>query len=40
MWAGVAVMGVLLVYLALRGPKGSDLANADEAEPTETVAVR
>ncbi|MGW5265266.1 MFS transporter [Microbispora sp. NPDC004025] len=40
MWAGVAVMGVLLVYVALRGPKGSDLANADEAETTETVAVR
>ncbi|MEV4295204.1 MFS transporter [Microbispora rosea] len=40
MWAGAAVMGVLLVYVALRGPKGSDLAIADEAETTETVAVR
>ncbi len=37
MWAGVAVMGVLLAYVALRGPKGSDLAIADEAE---TVAVQ
>ncbi len=33
-------MGVLLVYVALRGPKGSDLAIADEAGTTETVAVR
>ncbi|WP_307825591.1 MFS transporter [Microbispora corallina] len=40
MWAGVAVMGVLLVYVALRGPKGSDPAIADETETTETVAVR
>ncbi|MEN3539312.1 MFS transporter [Microbispora sp. ZYX-F-249] len=40
MWAGVAVMGALLVYVALRGPKGADLAVADEAETTETVAVR
>ncbi|GAB3141723.1 MFS transporter [Microbispora hainanensis] len=29
-----------LVHVALRGPKDSDLAIADEAETTETVAVR
>ncbi|WP_327370396.1 MFS transporter [Streptomyces sp. NBC_01217] len=41
MWAGVAVMGVLLVYIALRGPKTSaPAASPDEAEPTETVAAR
>ncbi len=40
MWAGVAVMGMLLVYLALRGPKGSGPAVTDEAEVTEAVAVR
>ncbi|WP_210583412.1 MFS transporter [Streptomyces sp. GESEQ-35] len=40
MWAGVAVMGVLLIYVALRGPKGSDRATTDEAETTETVTVR
>ncbi|MEU6742706.1 MFS transporter [Streptosporangium sandarakinum] len=40
MWAGVAVMGVLLAYVALRGPKSSNLAIADEAETAETVAVQ
>ncbi|GAB3561809.1 MFS transporter [Amycolatopsis endophytica] len=40
MWAGVAVMGVLLVYVALRGPKGTRPAITDEAEPTDTVALR
>jgi len=40
MWAGVAVMGVLLVYVALRGPKGSDPALTDETKTTETIAVR
>ncbi|MEV7869675.1 MFS transporter [Streptomyces sp. NPDC088124] len=39
MWAGVAVMGALLVYVALRGPKGSGLATADESETTEAVTV-
>ncbi|GAA0267786.1 MFS transporter [Actinomadura nitritigenes] len=41
MWAGVAVMAVLLVYIALRGPKNTAPAAApDEAEDTETVAAR
>ncbi|WP_406421759.1 MFS transporter [Streptomyces sp. NBC_00873] len=41
MWAGVAVMGVLLVYIALRGPKNATPAAAsDEAEDIETVAAR
>ncbi|CCK25599.1 integral membrane transport protein [Streptomyces davaonensis JCM 4913] len=40
MWAGVAVMGVLLVYVAVHGPKGSAPAATDEAETAETVAVR
>ncbi|MGO4754772.1 MFS transporter, partial [Streptomyces sp. 2MCAF27] len=40
MWAGVAVMGVLLVYIALRGPKGTAPAIADETETTQTVAAR
>ncbi|MGX1540896.1 MFS transporter [Streptomyces adustus] len=40
MWAGVAAMGVLLVHVALRGPKGSDLATADEAQTAKTVTVR
>ncbi|MFE2941522.1 MFS transporter [Streptomyces sp. NPDC059255] len=39
MWAGTAVMGMLLIYIALRGPKGSDLAVADEPETDEAVAV-
>lgn len=39
MWAGVAVMGVLLVYIVLRGPKNAPSAAApDKAEDTETVA--
>ncbi|MGW0769105.1 MFS transporter [Streptomyces sp. NPDC002676] len=39
MWVGVAVMGVLFVYIALRGPKNATPAAAsDEAEDTETVA--
>jgi EmrB/QacA subfamily drug resistance transporter len=41
MWAGVAVMGVLLVYIALRGPKDATPAAAsDEAENTDTAAAR
>jgi EmrB/QacA subfamily drug resistance transporter len=40
MWAGVAVMGVLLVYIALRGPKKATAETApDEAADTETVAL-
>ncbi|MFF0205972.1 MFS transporter [Streptomyces sp. NPDC005017] len=41
MWAGVAVMGVLLVYIALRGPnKPAPVAEADKAEDTEAVVAR
>ncbi|KAB2344381.1 MFS transporter [Actinomadura rudentiformis] len=41
MWAGAAVMGVLLVYIALRGPKKAAPATAsDKADNTETVAAR
>ncbi|MGW0590911.1 MFS transporter [Streptosporangium sp. NPDC002607] len=40
MWAGVAVMGALFVYIALRGPKNSAPATADDAEATEAVAAR
>ncbi|MFI6984104.1 MFS transporter [Embleya sp. NPDC050154] len=41
MWAGVAVMGVLLVYIAVRGPKhATPAAASDEAQDTETVAAR
>ncbi|MFE1291232.1 MFS transporter [Streptomyces sp. NPDC058751] len=40
MWAGVAVMGVLLACLALRGPKDSAPAVADEPETVERVATR
>ncbi|WP_230196911.1 MFS transporter [Streptomyces coriariae] len=41
MWAGVAVMGVLFVYIALRGPKNATPAAAsDKAQDTETVAAR
>ncbi|MGH3240562.1 MAG: MFS transporter [Spirillospora sp.] len=42
MWAGVAVMGVLFVYIALRGPKNAAAAAAPEEaeEETEAVAAR
>ncbi|WP_347606676.1 MFS transporter [Acrocarpospora sp. B8E8] len=40
MWAGVAVMGVLFVYIALRGPKNSAPAADDDTEATEPVTVR
>lgn len=41
MWAGVGLMGLLLVYIALRGPKNAALAaTPDEAEHTETVAAQ
>ncbi|WP_405651057.1 MFS transporter [Streptomyces sp. RK9] len=33
MWAGVAVMGVLLVHTVLRGPKDPSPATVDEPEP-------
>ncbi|MEV5085579.1 MFS transporter [Streptomyces sp. NPDC056159] len=45
MWIGAAVMGVLLVYVALRGPKNTTLVEADEeaapeAGAAESVAAR
>ncbi|MGW0953541.1 MFS transporter [Streptomyces sp. NPDC001212] len=40
MWAGVAVMGALFVYIALRGPKNAAPTAADEEEATEAVAAR
>jgi EmrB/QacA subfamily drug resistance transporter len=40
MWAGVAVMGVLFVYIAFRGPDNTAPALADETEATEAVAAR
>ncbi|MEU4596513.1 MFS transporter [Nocardia sp. NPDC023988] len=40
MWASVAVMGVLFVYVALRGPKSQDPAREDDAEMVEPVATR
>ncbi|MFC4562352.1 MFS transporter [Nocardiopsis mangrovi] len=40
MWAGAAVMGALLVYIALRGPKNATPVVEDEAESTGAVAVR
>ncbi|MET8052498.1 MFS transporter [Streptosporangium sp. NPDC005286] len=40
MWAGVAVMGALFVYIALRGPKNSAPTTADDVETTEAVAAR
>ncbi|RQX14116.1 MFS transporter [Micromonospora ureilytica] len=39
MWAGVAVMGALFLYIALRGPKNTVPAITDEAAATEAVAV-
>ena len=39
MWAGVAIMGLLLVYIALRGPKNATSAAASyEEEAAESVA--
>jgi EmrB/QacA subfamily drug resistance transporter len=40
MWAGVAVMGALFVYIALRGAKNPAPATADDAETTEAIAAR
>ncbi|MGW5761522.1 MFS transporter [Streptomyces tendae] len=37
MWAGVAVMGVLFVYVAFRGPGGTAPADADEPEAAEAL---
>ncbi|MGC2999290.1 MFS transporter [Streptomyces sp. G35A] len=40
MWAGVAVMGVLLVHIAFRGPGRTASAAADETDATEAVAAQ
>ncbi|WP_327350697.1 MFS transporter [Streptomyces sp. NBC_01304] len=43
MWAGVAVMGALFVYVALRGPRSTESpapAPVDETEAVETVDAR
>ncbi|NGO08026.1 MFS transporter [Streptomyces sp. HC44] len=40
MWAGVAVMTALFVYVALRGPKNAAPVAADEARAAETVDAR
>ncbi|MFD5660387.1 MFS transporter [Streptomyces hirsutus] len=40
MWAGVAVMGVLFLYVLARGPRNPVPAPANEAEVTGTVAPR
>ncbi|WP_331725834.1 MFS transporter (plasmid) [Streptomyces xanthophaeus] len=41
MWAGVVVMGVLFIYIAVRGPKNATpAAVSDEAKETEPVAAR
>ncbi|MGW0016124.1 MFS transporter [Streptomyces tendae] len=38
MWAGVAVMGALFVYVAFRGPGGTAPADADEPEAAEALS--
>ncbi|MDX2678121.1 MFS transporter [Streptomyces sp. NY05-11A] len=38
MWAGAAIMGVLFVCIAFRGPENTPSAVADESEPAEAVA--
>jgi EmrB/QacA subfamily drug resistance transporter len=38
MWAGAAIMAVLFVYIAFRGPKNTPSADADEQAPAEAVA--
>lgn len=38
MWAGAAIMAVLVVYIAFRGPKNPRSADADEQAPAEAVA--
>ncbi len=40
MWAGVAVMTVLLVLVALRGPDGSHRPAPDEEEAAEAAPAR
>ncbi|CAM5371520.1 hypothetical protein SALBM135S_08578 [Streptomyces alboniger] len=38
MWAGAVVMGVLFMHAALRGPKNTPSAVADEAQAAEALA--
>ncbi|MFD7389373.1 MFS transporter [Streptomyces sp. NPDC059852] len=38
MWAGAAIMGALLVHIALRGPKGTPAAVAEPSDPAEAVS--
>jgi hypothetical protein len=40
MGAGVAVMGVVLVHIAFRGPERTPSAAADETDATEAVAAQ
>ncbi|GAA0680863.1 MFS transporter [Streptomyces malaysiensis subsp. malaysiensis] len=40
MWAGVAVMGALLLYILARGPKNTSPVPADDAGAAETVVSR
>ncbi|MFH9979410.1 MFS transporter [Streptomyces sp. NPDC017179] len=37
MWAGAAIMAVLFIYIAFRGPTTTPAANADEKTPAEAV---
>ncbi|MGA5498751.1 MFS transporter [Streptomyces cinereoruber] len=39
MWAGAAIMGALLIYITLRGPKNTPPAVADETDSAEAVPV-
>ncbi|WP_309116269.1 MFS transporter [Saccharothrix sp.] len=39
MWAGAAIMGALLAYIALLGPKNTPSVIADETDPAEAVTV-
>ncbi|MGI5380524.1 MFS transporter [Streptomyces sp. CA-251387] len=38
MWAGSVIMGALFIYIALRGPKNTPSAIADETDPAEAVS--
>ncbi len=40
MWAGVAVMAVLLAHIALRGPEGAHRAAPDEEGAAEATVTR
>ncbi|MFF3350399.1 MFS transporter [Streptomyces sp. NPDC002779] len=39
MWAGAVIMGVLFVYVAVRGPKNTHSAATTETDPAEAVSV-